>query len=520
MSLFKQLSIVLIFLAVTNQLAAQCPVIPQPQTAAKQTAIFQLSNKTAFVVTDKKFKDAAYYLQQKLLEQFHIAVSMQQTSQHTVIRWQEAKQKDLKAEGYNINMSANEIVITANDEQGAFYAAVSLLQLFNSSKQQHENLLVDCWNITDAPLYGWRGLMLDESRHFYGKEKVKSILDWMAFYKLNRFHWHLTDEPGWRLEIKKYPLLTLVGGIGNYTNAFATATFYTQEDVREIVRYAAERNIVVIPEIDMPGHATAANKAYPQYSGGGSDKHPDFTFHPAKEETYSYLTTILRETNALFPSGMLHLGGDEVSFGNEKWAADPLVQALMKKQNLATVNKVEQYFMQRIADSVFSMHAKVLAWDEVAESGLPVDKTILFWWRHDQPKQLQTALSKGYDVVLCPRLPLYFDFVQDSTHTVGRKWGGKLFNPLKNVYDFAVTNLSPVSSSNSKQVLGIQANVWTEAMQDEQRLDYMLFPRIAALAEAAWTSRKNFDVFSQNLTKHFVLYRKAGINYYHPVQTK
>lgn len=520
MSLFKQLSVILFFLAVTKQPAAQCPVIPQPLNAVKQTAIFQLSNKTAFVITDNRLKDAAYYLQQKLLEQFHVAVSVQSTAQHAAIRWEIAKGKELKTEGYNISMSANEIIVTANDKQGAFYAAVSLLQLMNNSKRQNETLQLDCWNISDAPLYGWRGLMLDESRHFYGKEKVKSILDWMAFYKLNRFHWHLTDEPGWRLEIKKYPLLTLVGGIGTYTNAYAAAQFYTQEDVREIVRYAAERNIFVIPEIDMPGHATAANKAYPQYSGGGSDRHPDFTFHPAKEETYSYLTTILRETNALFPSSMLHLGGDEVSFGNEKWAADPLVQALMQKQNITTVNKVEQYFMQRMADSVFSMNAKVLAWDEVAESGLPVDKTILFWWRHDQPKQLQTALSKGYNVVLCPRLPLYFDFVQDSTHAVGRKWGNKLFNPLKNVYDFSIANLSPVTPANNKQVLGIQANVWTETMQDAQRLDYMLFPRIAALAEAAWTNRKDFDAFTQNLTKHFVLYRKAGINYYHPSQSK
>lgn len=517
MSLLKQLLVVFVLLTV-KQSAAQCPVIPQPQNAVKQTAIFQLSNKTAFVVTDNKLKDAAYYLQQKLLEQFHVAASIQSTAQHSVVRWEIAHGKEFKAEGYNINMSANEITITANDEQGAFFAAVSLLQLMSSSKVQNGTLQINCWNIIDVPLYGWRGLMLDESRHFYGKEKVKSILDWMAFYKLNRFHWHLTDEPGWRLEIKKYPLLTLVGGIGTYTNAFTTAQFYTQEDVREIIRYATERQIVVIPEIDMPGHATAANKAYPQYSGGGSNKHPDFTFHPAKEETYSYLTTILRETNALFPSGMLHLGGDEVSFGNEKWAADLLVQALMKKQNIATVTKVEQYFMQRMADSVFSMNAKVLAWDEVAEAGLPVDKTILFWWRHDQPQQLQNALSKGYNTVLCPRLPLYFDFVQDSTDTDGRKWNSKLYNPLKTVYDFSATKIPVITSSNTKQVLGIQANVWTETMPTVQRLDYMLYPRIAALAEAAWTkeTQKDFNQFSAVLQKHLLLYKRNGIEFYNP----
>lgn len=511
--------IVLLFLMMVAMHAyavAQCSVIPQPLQSVKQMGSFVFNNYTSLVINDKVLVDAAGYFQQRLLEQYHIAVSRQSAATQSVVHFQLDKSKQLASEGYSISMSSNEIIVSAHDEKGAFNAAVTLLQLISNTKKQNNTLSVDCWNITDAPLYSWRGLMLDESRHFYGKEKVKSILDWMAFYKLNRFHWHLTDEPGWRLEIKKYPLLTLVGGIGNYTNAFAKAQFYTQEDVREIVRYAAKRQIVVIPEIDMPGHATAANKAYPQFSGGGSDKHPDFTFHPAKEETYAYLTTILRETNALFPSGMLHLGGDEVSFGNEKWAADPLVKALMRKQNLETVHKVEQYFMQRMADSVFSMNANVLAWDEVAESGLPVDKTILFWWRHDQPQQLQKALSKGYDVVVCPRLPLYFDFVQDSSHTAGRKWGSKLFNPLQSVYDFSVANLSPVTSANSKQILGIQANVWTETMATTQRLDYMLFPRIAALAEAAWTSKKDYTKFKATLKKHIELYKQEGINFFQP----
>lgn len=512
----KNIFLLFIMLAMQVPVFAQCPVIPQPLQSAKQTGSFVFSNYTSLVISDESLLVSAGYLQQELLEQYHIAVSRQAAATQSVIRFQLAKSKQLTAEGYSISMSSNEIIVSANDKEGAFNAAVTLLQLISSSKKQNNTRSVDCWNITDAPLYSWRGLMLDESRHFFGKEKVKSILDWMAFYKLNRFHWHLTDEPGWRLEIKKYPLLTLIGAIGNYTNAFATAQFYTQEDVREIVRYAAERQIVVIPEIDMPGHATAANKAYPQFSGGGSDKHPDFTFHPAKEETYSYLTTILRETNTLFPSGMLHLGGDEVSFGNEKWAADPLVKALIQKQNLETVQKVEQYFMQRMADSVFNMNAKVLAWDEVAESGLPVDKTILFWWRHDQPQQLQKALSKGYDVVLCPRLPLYFDFVQDSTHTVGRKWGNKQFNPLQSVYNFSVTGLSSVTATNNEQVLGIQANVWTETMSTTQRLDYMLFPRIAALAEAAWTNKKDYTKFKATLVKQFELYKQAGINFYQP----
>ncbi len=506
---------IVIFCAIQQRVAAQCPVIPQPVQATKQASQFLLNQQTAMVVENELLQAGANYLQQKLLQQHHIAVSRQTAAAKNAIRWQLSTDKKMPVEGYSIRMRNEEIIVSANDAKGAFNAAISLLQLAANAKKRDAVLLIDCWNITDAPLYSWRGFMLDESRYFFGKTKVKSLLDWMAFYKLNRFHWHLTDEPGWRLEIKQYPLLHLVGGIGNYSTKFAPAAYYTQEDIQEIIRYASERQIVVIPEIDMPGHATAANKAYPQFSGGGSANHPDFTFHPAKPETYSYLSNILRETNALFPSGMLHLGGDEVSFGNEKWAADPLVQQLMREQKLANINAVEQYFMKRMADSVFAMNAKLLAWDEVAEADLPADKTILFWWRQEHPAQLQKALNKGYSVVLCPRLPLYFDFVQDSTHTEGRKWS-KGFNSLENVYAFSAKALPVITSANQQQVLGIQANLWTETIPNEQRIDYMLFPRIAALAETAWTSKKDYPGFKDRLVKHLSLYKQAGIQFYNP----
>ncbi len=218
--------------------------------------------------------------------------------------------------------------------------------------------------------------MLDESRHFFGKEKVKSIIDWMAYYKLNRFHWHLTDQNGWRLEIKKYPLLTLVGGIGNYTNKFAKAAYYTQDDIKEVVAYAAARFIEVIPEIDMPGHARAANMAYPEFSGGGTDKHPEFTFDPGNQGTYSYLSNILKEVNVLFPSGYLHLGGDEVHFGNKQWSTNKGIATLMKQMRLNSLPAVEQYFVSRMADTVKAMGSKVLLWDEAVSEKLSKDQTV------------------------------------------------------------------------------------------------------------------------------------------------
>ena len=364
--------------------------------------------------------------------------------------------------------------------------------------------------------------MLDESRQFFGKEEVKKILDEMAFYKLNRFHWHLTDEPGWRIEIKQYPRLSLVGGIGNYHNPIAPAQYYTQKDIEEIVAYAAELHISVIPEIDMPGHATAANRAYPEFSGGGSAKHPEFTFNPGKEETYQYLSNILKEIDVLFPSQMIHIGGDEVSFGNEKWKTDPAVQQLMKDQKLTSLEAVEHYFLKRMADSVIKQNNMILGWDEVTASSLPTGKTIVFWWRQEKPEQLKNALEKGYKVVLCPRIPFYFDFVQDSSNLAGRRWPGGLFSSLKGVYDFTVNNLPAGVDKNSPLIEGIQANLWTETVASTQRMYYLTFPRLIALAEAAWTNadKKDFGQFEKRLKTALPLLKAQGIYYFdNPKQT-
>lgn len=510
---------IFVFLAVLLSLQAGaqsiCPIIPQPLMAREGAAVFPLNKNIPLVVDDESLMPAAHYLQQQLLAQNNIPLSIQPLATGTHIRL--SLSKKTAEDAYQLRMTASQVVITGADDKAVFYGVVSLLQLASPAKDSSGNLLLKCWNIEDKPVYSWRGVMLDESRHFFGIQKVKSILNWMAFYKLNRFHWHLTDEPAWRIEVKKYPLLSLVGGIGSYTNPYQPAQFYTQEQVAEVVRYAAARHITVIPEIDMPGHATAANKAYPAYSGGGSEKHPDFTFHPGKEETYSYLSDILREVNALFPSRMLHLGGDEVSFGNDKWLQDTVVKRLMTRQGLKTVQEVEQYFMQRMADSVYAMNAKLLAWDEVAHMNLSQKQTIVFWWRHDKPQQLQATLNKGYQTVLCPRIPFYFDFVQDSTHTTGRKWN-KAYSSLEDVYRFDAARLPGVNAANRSQIMGVQANIWTETMKSSHQLDFMLYPRIAALAETAWTAadKKDYTSFVQHLKRHFEWYGKENINYFNP----
>ena len=254
-------------------------------------------------------------------------------------------------EAYRLIISPKAVNVQASTYTGLFYGLQSLLHLAVSNPQPN-GLQIPCGTVLDQPRFGWRGLMLDESRHFFGKEKVKQLLDWMAFYKLNKFHWHLTDSHGWRLEIQKYPKLTSVGGIGNFHNSEAPAAFYTQAEIKELVRYAADRFIEVIPEIDMPGHATAANRAYPEFSGGGSERYPEFTFNPGKEATYGFLTDILKEVAGLFPSRYIHLGGDEVHFGNQQWNTNSDVQLLMKKHNLQVsvclVWQLETYLYQLV----------------------------------------------------------------------------------------------------------------------------------------------------------------------------
>jgi hexosaminidase len=503
---------------VAFSLSAQviCPVIPLPEKAEKREGTFTVNNEVRLVAKDITLAPIVHYLQKELLRTLNLSLVSDAQAKSKTIVLDLLKGSSAKNGSYTLEIKMDQVKITSRTQEGLFNGINSLLQLIkNKEKVAQGNYAIDCWTIEDEPLYQWRGLMLDESRHFFGKEKVKQILNWMAFYKLNRFHWHLTDQHGWRIEIKQYPKLTLVGGIGNFHNEYAAPTYYTQEDIKEIVAYAAERFITVIPEIDMPGHASAANKAYPEFSGGGSRNYPEFTFNPGYLPTYQYLTNILREVDVLFPSQMIHIGGDEVHFGNEKWKTDLNIKTLMEKEKLADLKAVENYFFKRMADSVLKLNNKILAWDEVAESALPAKETIVFWWRHDRPQQLQKALDKGFSVVICPRSPMYFDYVQDTSQVYGPDWKKFGTNSVENIYKFTVSKV-PVKFPAAQQVLGIQANLWTERIHTPERLDYMLFPRIAALAEAAWTNdqEKDYKAFEGRLKAHLPLYKNDGLYYF------
>lgn len=489
-------------------------VIPEPKSVKVLNGSFRLSSDCKIKISTTSLTALSDYLNSQIKHHFKVDVASNRQSKNCIELIITSKSK-LDTEAYELRIERNKVQIIASGNEGVFYGIQSLMQIGCSQFEDNQNVIdLPCCVIKDKPRFSWRGFMLDESRHFFGKEKVKQLIDLMAFHKLNRFHWHLTDAPGWRIEIKKYPKLTSVGGKGCHSNPDAPVTFYTQEEISEIIEYAKERFIVIIPEIDMPGHATAAVKAYPEYSGGGSKKHPEFTFNPGKEETYNFLEDILLEVAELFPSEWMHIGMDEVHFGNKQWATLPDVKQLMVQNDIKDLKGVEKYFAHRMDSIVKSMGKITTGWDEIVEHQLPSNKTLIMWWRHDKPEIMTEALKREYKTVLCPRIPCYLDFVQHDSHTIGRRWKGD-FVTLEKVYEYPILS-NKIKRKQVKNIVGLQANMWTEQIKNEKQLDYMIFPRLSAFAESAWTKTKNksYDNFIDKMSWMYRFYRSQGLYYF------
>lgn len=413
-------------------------------------------------------------------------------------------------EEYSLKVSSKNVVIKGGSAKGVFYGIQTLLQEMEAYGGKAQKGL-----IKDAPRYGWRGYMLDESRHFLGMDTVKQTLDMMARYKLNMFHWHLTDAPGWRIEIKAYPELTTTGAIGCHTDPTTPAAFYTQDQIKEIVAYATARHITVVPEIDMPGHASAANRAYPQLGIG--KEAGSFTYNPGKEEVYEFLANVLKEVTELFPGPYLHVGGDEVFLGNKGWSNDPDIKALMRREGYSDISGAEGYFHKRMMPSYKKTGKQILAWDDILSFDNGGFADILTWWRHDRLDHIYQGISEGFKFVLCPREPLYFDFVQNENHTSGRKWSDGSFCPIEDVYAFPESLLERLEDGTDQNaILGLQANLWGETVKTKERADFMTYPRICAVAESAWTNagNKNYEDFNARLGKEYALYDSMGLFYY------
>ncbi|WP_162428769.1 glycoside hydrolase family 20 protein [Pontibacter pudoricolor] len=431
----------------------------------------------------------------------------------------------LGPEGYSLSVQPARILLSANQPAGISMGIQTIKQLlpptFNFTA-----VSVPALEITDKPNYSWRGLHLDVVRHFFPVSDIKKYIDYMAMHKLNTFHWHLTDDQGWRIEIKKYPKLTEVGGWRDGTivghalerpqqfDGKKNGGYYTQDEIREVVQYASERNITIVPEIEMPGHALAALAAYPELScTGGPFKTErawgifEDVFCAGNEQTYSFLEDVLSEVSALFPGQVIHIGGDEVP--KTRWKACPKCQAKIASENLKNENELQTYFINRIGKFLKTKDKRIIGWDEILDGGLPNNALVMSW--RGTAGGIKAA-EQQHGVVMTPTSHLYFDYYQGNQQLEPLAFGG--YTPLSKVYSFKPTP-DKLTPSEKRFIIGAQANLWTEYIPTFEQVEYMLFPRIAAASEVFWTKpeNKNWQNFAQRMQQQYKRYEALGINY-------
>lgn len=448
----------------------------------------------------------------------------------------------LGQEGYTLKSTTNKITIQANTAGGLFYGVQTLLQLLPKeieSKTLIKNILwqIPLVDITDYPRFAWRGIMLDVSRHFFSKEYIKDYIDQLATYKFNIFHWHLTDDQGWRIEIKSLPKLTSIGAwrvprpggtFGTHEapkrgEAATDGGFYTHEDIKEIVQYASERNIQVLPEIDVPGHSMAAIAAYPELSctkdtstrvnpgskfstwfGNGKFKMDiDNTLNPSDEKVYQFLDKVFAEVAMLFPFEYIHIGGDECYKGY--WEKDAGCQAFMKKMKISDTEKLQSYFSQRVSKILSSHGKKTIGWDEILEGGLASGAAVMSW---RGTKGGIEATHLKHPVVMSPSPLYYLDMYQGESSIEAPVYGSAR---LKDVYKMDILP----AGIDSTFVLGGQGNLWTEQIPSVPQIEYMTYPRAFAIAETLWShkSKKDWNNFVTRVEYHFERFNEARRNY-------
>jgi len=439
----------------------------------------------------------------------------------------------LGPEGYKLEVRKHRILISANEDAGLFYGIQTLRQLLPDqieSRSRIKSVLWDipCLDITDQPRFKWRGMHLDVSRHFFKKEFIKKYIDLIAFHKMNVFHWHLVDTQGWRLEIKKYPELTETGAWRvDRKNNWRTAKpqqpgekptyggFYTRDDIKDIVKYASERFVTIVPEIEMPGHSAAALAAYPEFSctgqkstvpPGGRYSGPA-VYCAGNDSTFTFLEDILTEVMDLFPSKYIHIGGDEVN--KSAWKKCRKCQQRMKDEGLENEDELQSYFIRRMEKFLVAHDRKLIGWDEILEGGLAPEATVMSWRGMEGGI---AAAKMQHDVVMSPGSYCYFDYYQADPATEPEAIGG--YTTLKKVYSFEPVPAA-LNAGQAKHILGAQGNVWTEFMKTPEHVEYMILPRMTALSEVLWSpaKKRNWDDFNQRVNHLFNRFNLMGLNY-------
>ncbi|WDF76422.1 family 20 glycosylhydrolase [Mucilaginibacter sp. KACC 22773] len=425
-------------------------------------------------------------------------------------------------EGYELVVTSKQINIWGHDEAGVFYGLQSLIQLLRSSDGK---ITVESCTIQDHPRFAYRGMLLDVSRHFFAADDIKKWIDILALYKINTFHWHLTDDQGWRIEIKKYPLLqsisayrdeTIIGHKRDSPHLFdgkRYGGYYTQEEVKAIVKYATERHISVIPEIEMPGHALAALAAYPQLGcTGGPYKTAtywgifDDVYCAGNDETFTFLQNVLDEVLPLFPSKYIHIGGDECP--KTKWKTCPKCQKRIKDEHLKDEHELQSYFMGRMEKYLNSKSRQIIGWDEILEGGLTPGATVMSWTGEEGGI---AAAKQHHNAIMTPEKYVYLDYYQSLYPGEPITAGG--YTPLSKVYNYEpLTN--QLSGDEARYIKGVQANAWSEYLPSPARAERQLFPRMLALAEVAWSTKENkdYDGFLKRLRYEQPMLKKLNIN--------
>ena len=506
-------------------------IIPFPQKLIEKKGNFTLNRHTGivysrFTIQEITSVSSAFIQKFQTVSDIQLRINPSSVAQDNTIFIK--KNTNLKnTEAYKLLITKSNITIEASTPQGAFYALQTLRQLLpdkfvSIAKQLNVDWLIPCCEIEDAPALEYRGLMLDVCRSFSGVEEVKALIDQLAFLKLNTFHWHLTDDQGWRIEIKKYPLLSQLGSLRQGTQIGHTDSsdnmpyggFYTQEEARSIVQSAAEHFITVIPEIEMPGHSVAALTAYPQYSctGGPFEVRKtwgvsDDIFCAGNDSTFLFLQDILTEIIDIFPSTLIHVGGDEAP--KNRWKECPKCQGRMQSEGLKNEMELQSYFTRRIEKFLAEKNRRLLGWDEILEGGLPPEATVMSW---QGTTGGIAAARQFHDVIMSPGSYCYFDHYQSDPTTEPLAFGG--LTTLEKVYSFEPVP-AELSSAESKHILGAQCNLWTEYITTPEYLEYMAYPRAIALAEVNWSSKesRNWTNFTKRMQNQYPRLDLKKVNY-------
>lgn len=529
----KLVQVCITMLVIVNFSYVSCAagIVPLPVSQVSGSGSFSLTSQTKFFFNfSGEDRDNIYKVVDSHLKKFYGISSSEPLFSDEFIKgsvWFSLDEKSVfPPEGYKLEVKTNGIRITASTPNGLFYAAQSLIQLMPAEEITSEKVEISSVVIEDAPRFSWRGLHLDVCRHFMPKEFVLKYLDYMAMHKFNTFHFHLTEDQGWRIEIKKYPKLTefgsnrsetLIGRIFGPNAKFDNKPhggFYTQEDIKEIVAYAAKRYITVVPEIEMPGHALAALASYPQLGCTPGPFEVAKTWGvfneimcAGKETTFEFLQNVLDEVLELFPSKLIHIGGDEAP--KASWKECALCQQRIKDENLKDEHELQSWFIKRIEKYLNSKGRNIIGWDEILEGGLAPNAAVMSW--RGELGGIEAAKS-GHYVVMSPASHCYLDYYQSDPPTQPLAIGG--FTTLAKIYSYEPVPES-LSKEEAKFILGAQGNVWTEYMPNPAHVEYMVYPRAAALSEVVWSKKesRNFQSFMERMKSMTLRYYAYGLNF-------